>query len=114
MTTRPVGWSGSDRTRCRAVPMTSSGVVGRPRMSAAESDTAFGAFCDANAPLLSFAVAVGAPRTAGRPAWVPLLAPWVGRDALVTDSTSPCHVLGDGVDLHQRQPSIAVHERLGA
>jgi hypothetical protein len=114
MTTRPVGWSGSDRTRCRAVPMTSSGVVGRPRMSAAESDTAFGAFCDANAPLLSFAVAVGAPRTAGRPAWVPLLAPRVGRDALVTDSTSPCHVLGDGVDLHQRQPSIAVHERLGA
>jgi hypothetical protein len=89
MTTRPVGWSGSDRTRCRAVPMTSSGVVGRPRMSAAESDTAFGAFCDANAPLLSFAVAVGAPRTAGRPAWVPLLAPRVGRDALVTDSTSP-------------------------
>jgi hypothetical protein len=114
MTTRPVGWSGSDRTRCRAVPMTSSGVVGRPRMSAAESDTAFGAICDANAPLLSFAVAVGAPRTAGRPAWVPLLAPRVGRDALVTDSTSPCHVLCDGVDLHQRQPSIAVHERLGA
>jgi hypothetical protein len=43
-----------------------------------------------------------------------LLASRVGRDALVTDSTSPCHVLGDGVDLHQRQPSIAVHERLGA
>ena len=36
------------------------------------------------------------------------------RYALVTDSTSPCHVLGDGVDLHQRQPSIAVHERLSA